>query len=120
MRSKGRSLWSVVSVLLVVLAAGSCRTNAQLATTTANLSGTVSDPGGALIPQAKVTLTSPETGVSRESVTNESGRYSFNQLPPGTYKLAVRMDGFRPYEQTGIVLDAAQSATQNVALTVGI
>ena len=93
--------------------------DAQLATTTANLSGTVSDPGGALIPQAKVTLTSPETGISRESVTNESGRYSFNQLPPGTYKLAVRIDGFRPYEQTGIVLDAAQSAAQNVTLTVG-
>ena len=119
MRSKGRSLWSIVIVLLVVLAGGSCRTNAQLATTTANLSGTVNDPGGALIPQAKVTLTSPETGTSRESITNESGRYSFNQLPPGTYKLAVRMDGFRPYEQTGIVLDAAQSAAQNVTLTVG-
>jgi Carboxypeptidase regulatory-like domain len=118
-RSKGRSLWSIATVLLVVLAAGSGRTNAQLATTTANLSGSVSDPGGALIPQAKVTLTSPETGISRESVTNESGRYSFNQLPPGTYKLAVRMDGFRPYEQTGMVLDAAQSAAQNVTLTVG-
>src|SRR6202020_556614 len=72
-----------------------------------------------LIPQAKVPLTSPETGTSRESNTNDSGRYSFNQLPPGAYSLAIKMDGFRPYEQNGIVLDAGQSATQNVTLTLG-
>src|SRR5580698_5569106 len=104
-------------VLLAVLVSGSCRANAQLATTT--VSGTVSDPGGALIPEAKVTLTSPETGTTREATSNASGRYSFAQLPPGTYGLAVKMDGFRPYAQNGIVLDAGQSAAQNVTMTLG-
>jgi hypothetical protein len=113
------SYWSVLTVVLAALATGSCRVNAQLAITTATLSGTVNDPAGALVPQAKVTLASPQSGTTRESVTNESGRYSFNQLPPGPYSLAVKMDGFRPYEQTGIVLDAGQSAAQNVILTVG-
>ncbi len=119
MRSKGRSFCSIVTVLLAVLVGGSYRANAQLATTTATLSGTVSDPGGALIPEAKVTLTSPETGTTREATSNASGRFSFVQLPPGTYGLTVKMDGFRPYAQNGIVLDAGQSAAQNVTLTVG-
>jgi Carboxypeptidase regulatory-like domain len=117
-KSKGLFLWSIVTVLLTVLA-GPPPINAQLATTTATLSGTVSDPGGALIPQAKVTLTSPETGTTRESATSDSGRYSFNQLPPGTYSLTVKMEGFRPYDQTGILLDAGQTAAQNVTLTLG-
>ena len=66
-----------------------------------------------------MTLTSPETGTTRESTTSDSGRYSFTQLPPGTYSLSVKMDGFRPYNQTGIVLDAGLSAAQNVTLTLG-
>jgi Carboxypeptidase regulatory-like domain len=118
LKSKGFIFWSIIAVLLVALVAP-CRTNAQLATTTATLSGAVNDPGGALIPNAKVTLTSPETGTTRESTTSDSGRYSFNQLPPGTYSLSVKMDGFRPYEQNGIVLDAGLSAAQNVTLTLG-
>jgi hypothetical protein len=118
-RSKGRSFCSIVTVLLAVLVSGSGRANAQLATTTATLSGTVSDPGGALIPDAKVTLNSPETGTTREATSNASGRFSFVQLPPGTYALAVKMDGFRPYAQNGIVLDAGQSAAQNVTMTLG-
>ena len=119
LKSKGLPLWSIIAVVLAVLASVPRRTHAQLATTTAALSGTVADPGGALIPQAKVTLTSPETGTSRESSTNDSGRYSFNQLPPGIYSLAVKMDGFRPYAQNGILFDAGQSAAQNVTLTLG-
>jgi len=117
--SKGRSFCSIVTVLLAVLVTGSCRANAQLATTTATLSGTVNDPGGALIPGAKVTLNSPETGTTREATSNASGRFSFVQLPPGTYGLTIKMDGFRPYAQNGILLDATQSAVQNVTLTLG-
>lgn len=74
LKRKGLPLWSIIAVVLAVLAGVPRRTNAQLATTTATLSGTVNDPGGALIPQAKVTLTSPETGTSRESATNDSGQ----------------------------------------------
>src|SRR3984957_9122467 len=116
MKNNRLSLWAIIAVLLAIAVS---IVKAQLATTTAALSGAASDPGGALVPQARPTPTSPETGTSRESATNADGRFTFNQLPPGTYSLVVKMDGFRPYQQTGIVLDAAQSATQNVTLTAG-
>ena len=72
MKRKLLSLWAIIAVLLAIPVSIA---NAQLATTTAALSGTVSDPGGALVPQARLTLTSPETGTSRESTTNADGRF---------------------------------------------
>ena len=93
--------------------------HAQLAVTTATLSGSVTDPSGAIIPQATIKLTSVESGIERNITGSERGTYSFSQLPPSTYTLSVVANGFESYRQTGIVLDAAQSATQNITLTVG-
>jgi hypothetical protein len=93
--------------------------NAQIATTTATLSGVVTDSMGATVAQAAVTLSSSETGVHRVFTTDSGGRYSFNQLPPATYTLSIKGKGFEKYEQSGIVLKAALSATQDVKLTVG-
>jgi hypothetical protein len=93
--------------------------NAQIATTTATLSGVVTDPTGALLPNASVTLVSPEQGISRTFVADAGGRYSFSQLPPATYSLTVKVKGFEGYQQNGIVLNAAQSATQDVILKIG-
>ena len=92
---------------------------AQLATTTATLSGNVTDPTGAVIPQATVRIGSVQNGISRIFTTDAAGRYTFTQLPPSTYVLSIEAKGFETYRQTGILLDAAQSATQNVSLTVG-
>ncbi len=92
---------------------------AQLAVTTATLSGTVTDPAGAVIPHATVTLSSADVGVSHRMETDASGRYSFSQLPPSTYTLLIHVSGFEEYQQNGIILNAAQSATQNVLLTLG-
>ncbi len=93
--------------------------NAQLAVTTATLSGTVTDPSGAVVPNSVVKLTSAQNGIQRSFTTDAGGRYSFNQLPPATYSLVIQANGFESYRQTGIVLDAGQSATQNVALVIG-
>jgi hypothetical protein len=111
--------WGRVAVLLATIAACIFPANAQLATTTATLSGVVTDPSGALVPQASVTLTSPETGINRTFTADAAGRYTFSQLPPGTYNLAIRAKGFEAYQQNGITLNPADSATQNVSLTVG-
>jgi Carboxypeptidase regulatory-like domain len=92
---------------------------AQLAVTTATLSGTVTDSTTALVPQASVQLASQENGIKRALTTDASGHYSFTQLPPATYTLVVQAKGFKEYKQNGILLDASKSATQNVALTVG-
>ena len=116
-----RSLWNWggLAVLLALLASGAPWINAQIATTTATLSGVVTDSSGAVLPKATVMLTSLEKGISRSYMTDAGGRYTFNQLPPATYSLSVKTKGFETFLQNGIVLDAAESATQNVTLTVG-
>ena len=92
--------------------------HAQIATTTATISGTLTDPTGALLPKAAVTLTSSETGITRSFTTDNTGRYSFSQLPPSTYTLSVKAKGFKAYAQTGIVLNAAQAAPVTSQATV--
>ena len=106
-------------MLLALMAVSTPWINAQIATTTATLSGVVTDPSGAALTKAALTLTSSEKGITRTTITDDGGRYSFNQLPPAAYSLTIKAKGFEAYQQTGIVLDAAETATQNVALTIG-
>jgi hypothetical protein len=107
-----------LSILLALMLSGP-RIHAQLAVTTATLSGSVTDATGAVVPQASVKLGSALNGVSRNYTTDAAGRYTFTQLPPSTYSLSIQANGFETYRQTGILLDAGQSATQNVSLVVG-
>ncbi len=111
--------WGNISILLALLVSSAPWINAQIATTTATLSGVVADPNGALVPKATVDLASSEKGIARTFTTDEGGRYSFNQLPPGAYSLTVKAKGFEKYQQEGIALNPAETATQNVTLTVG-
>jgi len=116
-----RSLWNWggLAILLALLASGAPWINAQIATTTATLSGVVTDPTGAVLPKASVMLESTAEGVNRIASTDGGGRYTFSQLPPSTYTLVIKAKSFEMYQQNGIVLNAGLSATQNVALTVG-
>jgi Carboxypeptidase regulatory-like domain len=111
--------WGGLHILLAFLVSAAPPSNAQLATTTAAISGVVTDASGAVVPGALVTLTSLERGLSHEFKTDAAGRYAFSQLPPAPYTLTVKMSGFETYKQNGIVLNAAQTATQNVSLTIG-
>ena len=111
--------WIAFTALFAALACTVPKVHAQLAVTTATLSGTVTDTTGAVVPQANVKLTSPEKGIVRTYVTDASGHYSLTQLPPATYSLSIQVGGFKAYQQNGIILDAAQSATQDVSLTPG-
>jgi len=111
--------WGGIAILLALIALSTPWINAQIATTTATLSGLVTDPSGAALTKVALTLTSSEKGITRTVTTDEGGRYSFSQLPPAAYGLTVKAKGFEAYQQTGIVLDAAETATQNVTLTIG-
>ena len=111
--------WTWLVLLAAALTGAVPVAQAQIATTTATLSGAVTDVSGAVVPGAAVTLRSTENGIARQFTTNAEGRYTFNQLPPATYTLMVKMKGFESYQQNGIVLNAAQTATQNISLTVG-
>ena len=107
----------VVLLAALTLAAGECYCQSQAITAT--ISGTVLDPTGQTVSGAKITLVSPERGISRTYVTSDNGLYSFTLLPPATYKLQVEASGFKHYRQDGLELIPGQTAVQNVGLSVG-
>jgi hypothetical protein len=111
--------WTIYAIALTIGWANAPHVHAQIATTTASISGAVTDPSGAVVPGAAVTLVSPEKGITRTFTTENTGRYIFTQLPPAVYALTVKANGFETYQQSGIVLNAAQTASQDVTLTVG-
>jgi hypothetical protein len=83
------------------------------------ISGTVTDPSGAVVPKAVVTVTNSSTGVRHMTTTDDRGFYSFPALPVGTYDLYVSAGDFRPYRSTGIVIDANSVLTVDAALRIG-
>ncbi|MGO8749394.1 MAG: carboxypeptidase regulatory-like domain-containing protein [Thermoguttaceae bacterium] len=85
----------------------------------AEVSGRVTDRTGGVIPDVKVTLTSTETGNTRDATTNNLGYYTLPLLQPGNYKIDVTKTGFRPEERTGIVLQVDQHASLNFVMEVG-
>src|SRR6476646_7515636 len=101
-------------VLLVVVAA----TNV-LAQATAQITGTVKDASGGVLPGASVIATQTDTGFSREVVTDAGGLFSFPGIPIGPYKLEVALAGFRTSVQTGIVLQVNTNQIVPVALALG-
>jgi hypothetical protein len=83
---------------------------------TAQISGTVKDPSGAVLPGVEVTATQIDTGISRATVTNETGSYVLPNLVTGPYKLEAALPGFRSFVQTGIVLQVNASPVINPVL----
>ena len=68
------------------------------------LTGTVTDPSGAAVPNAKVTITEDATGLSYDVTTGANGEYTRPLLKPGTYTLTVEASGFRKAEQKNVVV----------------
>src|SRR5712691_1830848 len=81
--------------------------------------GGSSDPSGAPLPGASVTATNEKTNVASATVSQPDGGYTISFLNPGTYRLEVRITGFRAHVQSGITVAVTQSATVNVVLKVG-
>ena len=110
---------SILAFVFVVVALCAGQSYGQSQAITATISGTVLDPTGQTVSGAKITLVSPERGISRTYVTSDNGLYSFTLLPPDTYRLQVEASGFKHYRQDGIELIPGQTAVQNVGLLVG-
>jgi len=89
------------------------------AQSTAQISGTVKDQSGAVLPGAGVTVTQTDTGIARTAVSDESGSFFLPNLATGPYKIEVALPGFRTFVQTGIVLQVNSSPVINAVLTVG-
>ncbi|MGA7379260.1 MAG: carboxypeptidase-like regulatory domain-containing protein, partial [Terriglobales bacterium] len=84
---KSRLLWLLVLV--------GCCSGSLLAQDTASITGTVTDQTGAAIPNAQVTVSNPEHGIKRSTVSNGSGDYLVSAIPPGSYNLSITAPGFK-------------------------
>ena len=104
-------IWS--RLLFGLLAAMLLTSSASAQTVTGTISGTVSDPDGAVLAGASVTLVSDQTKDKRDQVTNESGRFTFASVQPGVYSLKIEHQGFESLLLTKVVLSA------NEALALG-
>src|SRR5215469_5635333 len=86
---------------------------------TSTLDGTVTDPQGALIARAEVTVVSNETGQSFRTISDDKGHWAVPSLPTGTYSLTVKAPGFKTGTKSDVKMDAGIPATANLTLEVG-
>jgi len=86
---------------------------------TTSLSGTVTDKSGAVIPGVEVTATNLATNATRANLSNETGRYVFPQMPPGTYKIEFKMEGFSTVVRDNVVLPIGTPQVLSISLEVG-
>src|SRR5687767_15948062 len=100
--------------LILLLSAG-----AAWAQATAQMSGTVRDESGAVLPGVTVTVTQTNTGLVRTAVSDESGGYLLTNLPIGPYQIEATLQGFRTFLQRGIVLQVGGTPSVNPVLSIG-
>jgi hypothetical protein len=105
--------------MFAALVVSTMMSTAAWAQATAQVTGTIQDQSGAVLPGVEVTATQTDTGISRMTVTNEAGLYVLPNLPVGPYKLEAALPGFRSFVQSGIVLNVNANPTINISLQVG-
>ena len=86
---------------------------------TGSVSGTVTDPSGAVISGANITLVDQEKGFSYTAKTDASGRYLLRSIPPGKYRISVETPNFQSQRKDGITLDVNQNVAVDFSLKVG-
>src|SRR5947208_1931150 len=86
---------------------------------TANIVGTVTDSTGAVIPKAKVTISNPDRGFTRELVAESTGYFSLSAVPIDNYVVTAEAPGFQKLVRSGITLSVGQTQRIDMQLTVG-
>ena len=109
------SLLSMLALSVLVFVSISV---SQTSISTGNITGTVTDPSGAVVSNAKVLITNTATGQKLELKSNAAGSYSSGPLAPGTYEVQVSSKGFNTVRQQ-VVVQVGNTATANAALALG-
>jgi hypothetical protein len=104
-----------LAAVLAALFSISAWAQTQLAT----ISGIITDPSGAVVPDVSVTIVSQGTGLKRSALTDTAGQYRFAGLPTGTYSLCITNTGFQSQIRDGIELTSAADVTINSELAIG-
>ncbi|MCE5307625.1 MAG: carboxypeptidase regulatory-like domain-containing protein [Acidobacteriales bacterium] len=110
-----KPICSLAAVIALCLLSG----NAWGQEARANIEGRVTDPQGAAVPGAQVSVFSEDTNVRQETVTNEQGSWTVRFLNPGSYRILVSAAGFKASERKGIVLQTADMKQVDLVLEVG-
>jgi hypothetical protein len=110
-------LAKLLATMLVLLAFAAPRGLGQA--NDAEIIGTVTDGSGAAIPNAQVTLTNVDTGVTHTLSVQAEGQYRFSPVAPGAYRLSVKATSFQTETVTNLVINLGTSVTQNVKLKIG-
>ena len=110
-----RLLWFFSLILLATSLAPFARSQEN-----ATITGTITDPSGALVPDASITLVEEATRHEYQTHSNSAGIYLFGNLSIGHFNLKAAAPGFQSFTITDIVLNTAQTLSENVVLTVGI
>lgn len=115
MKGKFRLAAGAICALLVLYFAPKVSGQAAYGT----IIGTVTDPSGAEVPDAKVTIVNVDKGFSQTTTANSSGFYSVTNLIPGNYKVTVEGKGFKTFVQNNLPVIVGTSTTLNVTLEIG-
>ncbi|MFY9856054.1 MAG: carboxypeptidase-like regulatory domain-containing protein, partial [Terracidiphilus sp.] len=94
-----------------------CRMTAQL--DTGGITGTVTDPAGAVVVGARITLTNDATNVKLNTVSTSTGTYVFDDLRPGTYSVKAEASGFKIYAIHGVEVHVQKVLTLDIPLATG-
>lgn len=87
--------------------------------TTGQISGVITDPNGAVVPGASVKATNTATNLERQTTTNGEGVYSFQLVPPGTYKIEITATGFST-QSLNAVVNITQTTSADIQLSIGV
>jgi hypothetical protein len=109
--------WIAVTLVFACLALLTPRISHAQAS--AGITGTVTDPSGAVVPNAQVTITNEGTSVSSHTVTGSAGTYSFKGLTPGKYTVSVEAQGFKKGVQKSVNVEVSTTPTIDVQLSTG-
>ncbi len=113
--SKGlrRSLSGLLLAVLIALPAMLCGQGYF-----GTVSGEITDPSGAVVPGANVTLVDQRKGYQFTAASDKNGRYLFSSIPPGTYSVTAEVQGFEKSVRTNVTVNVSENATANLSLKV--
>src|SRR6186997_1030265 len=116
MKSQPRFLFAVISAFFVVLCATFFVSGQEFRGT---ITGTVTDPNGAVVPGAKVTVKNVDTNIATTVTTNDSGAYTLPALGPGNYSISVSGNGFKTSSRESVQLRVDDRLTIDFKLEIG-
>src|SRR3979490_2489873 len=117
--SSNNSLRLGVAGVAILLLLGGFSAAAFAQGGTSTITGTVMDPKGLSVPQAKIVVLNTETGIERPLSTTDAGIYTATFLQPGHYQLTVSKDGFSTFIRKDLLLQVGQTLTIDAGMAVG-